>query len=79
MIKLDVSTVTRTPELHHFFYQCGCEYDLRFDWLDQSRKCPKCGEVVRLSEEFQEYLRRQRQETTEELKESAERIRRGKA
>lgn len=80
MIDLDTAAVARKRDLAKFFVECSsCGFDLRFDYYDQTRKCPQCSELTRLSEEYQEYLRRQRQETVEEVKAFAERLRREKA
>ncbi len=63
MIELDASSTQRQPELANFFVSCdGCEYDLRFDYFDQIRTCPQCGKIVRLSKEYQEFLRKEKLE-----------------
>ena len=69
MINLDVPAQQRKPELANFFVECeGCEYDLRFDYLDQIRPCPQCGKTISLSKEYQEFLRREKQETLQWVK-----------
>jgi hypothetical protein len=61
MIELDESTLPRKPDLANFFVECdGCGYDLRFDYLDQSRSCPKCDKITSLSPAFQAFLRKEK-------------------
>jgi hypothetical protein len=69
MITLDVPAQHRKPELANFFAACeGCEYDLRFDYLDQIRVCPQCGKTVSLSRDYRAFLRREQQQTLQWVK-----------
>jgi predicted amidophosphoribosyltransferase len=60
LIDLD-STAARKPDLHNFFVCCDvCEYDLRFDFYDQIRICPRCGTEASLSPAYQNFLRKEK-------------------
>lgn len=43
-------------ELKNFFVQCLCTRDLRFDRLEQVRRCPDCGREVVISKSAKRYL-----------------------
>ena len=64
MTELNESTPQRKPDLVNFFVECnGCGYDLRFDYLDQTRICPQCGKTISLSKEYKDFLRQEKEET----------------
>lgn len=50
----------RLLKLRNFFYVCGtCGYDLRFDFLEQTRICPQCGQVMTLPKALKKNLSKQ--------------------
>lgn len=43
--------------LKHFFIQCKqCGFDVRIDFLEQERDCPRCGTYVKIASPIKDYL-----------------------